>query len=64
MSQETIDLPVPQDVGRINGNDPRELRYWTNEFGVDERTLITAIEQVGPWASVIRRHLRTNHGRG
>lgn len=65
MRQELFDRPgTPQDLGRINANDPREVRYWTNELGVDERTLKTAVEQVGPWAAVIRQHLRSNHGRG
>lgn len=53
-----------EDAGRINANDPREIRYWTDELGVDERTLRAAVEQVGPFAAVIRRHLRSNHGRG
>jgi hypothetical protein len=63
MSQE-VHKPQRPEAGRINANDPREVRFWTDELGVDERTLKTAVEQVGPWAEVIRRHLRSNHGRG
>ena len=64
MSPEAIERSAPQDAARINADDPREVRYWTTELGVDERTLRAAVEQVGPWAAVIRQHLRSNHGRG
>jgi hypothetical protein len=40
----------PQDPHRVNLNDERELRYWTQKFDVSPEQLREAVQQVGPMA--------------
>jgi len=47
----------PQDRSRINVNEPWELRYWTNELGVDEERLRKTVQKVGPSAEAVRKEL-------
>lgn len=36
-----------QDRSRINMNEPHEVSYWTDKFGVTEEELQKAIERTG-----------------
>ena len=36
-----------QDRSRINMNEPHEVSYWTEKFGVTEEELQKAIERTG-----------------
>ncbi|TDP00249.1 MULTISPECIES: DUF3606 domain-containing protein [unclassified Flavobacterium] len=36
-----------QDRSRINMNEPHEVRYWTDKFGVTKEELQKAIERTG-----------------
>jgi hypothetical protein len=47
-----------QDRNRINVNQDHELRYWTKELGVDEKTLRDAVARVGPMVNDVRSALR------
>ncbi|MEA3060574.1 MAG: hypothetical protein QOJ94_355 [Sphingomonadales bacterium] len=48
----------PQDRSRVNVNEPWELRYWTQHFGVSEQQLRNAVSQVGVSRDAVERHLR------
>ncbi len=55
-------LRDPKDHGpkageRIDINDPASLARWSAELGVDEYDLRGAIQDVGPDAEAVRRHL-------
>ncbi len=39
-------------------SDPEEVQYWAQRFGVSERQLRTAIDQVGDAAPTVERWLR------
>lgn len=47
----------PQDRTRINVNQPHELRYWSQKLGVTEEELRNAVQQAGPMADKVERHL-------
>ena len=47
----------PQDATRINVHESWELKYWTEELGVTEQELRDAVQQVGPMAKDVRKHL-------
>ncbi|MDQ7958904.1 MAG: DUF3606 domain-containing protein [Rhodocyclaceae bacterium] len=46
-----------QDRSRINVNEPHEVRYWTQRFGVSEQALRMAVEQVGVSVEAVASHL-------
>ena len=48
----------PQDRSRVNVNEPWELRYWTQHFGVTEAQLRAAVSAVGVSRDAVERHLR------
>lgn len=47
-----------QDRARVNVNEPHEVRYWTEKFGVSEEDLIQAVTVVGVSADEVERYLR------
>ncbi|WP_297514804.1 DUF3606 domain-containing protein [uncultured Caulobacter sp.] len=47
----------PQDAARINVHEAYEVRYWTQELGVTEEILKTAVDHVGPSAEKVREYL-------
>lgn len=57
MSDSTQDRG-PADRNRINVEQKHELQYWTKELGVDEETLRSAVQRVGPMVSDVRSALR------
>jgi hypothetical protein len=46
-----------QDRSRININEPHEVRYWTERFGVSEIALRQAVAEVGVAADAVSQHL-------
>lgn len=46
-----------QDRVRINVNEPHEVRYWGQRFGVSEDELRAAVATIGPMADAVRQHL-------
>lgn len=47
----------PADRSRINVNEERELRWWTQTLGVSAAELREAVKAVGTSASAVRKHL-------
>lgn len=47
-----------QDRARVNVNEPHEVRYWTEKFGVSEEDLIQAVSIVGVSADEVGRYLK------
>jgi hypothetical protein len=45
------------DRSRINVNEPWEVRFWCERFGVTPAELKKAVEEVGVLAADVRRHL-------
>ena len=48
----------PQDASRVNVNEPWELRYWTQKFGVTAEKLRTAVKAVGPMVKDVETQLK------
>lgn len=46
-----------RDSTRIKISQERELRYWTQELGVDEEALKEAVQAVGPMVDDVMLHL-------
>lgn len=46
------------DRSRINVNEEHELRYWTQELGVNAEQLREAVKAVGTSAKAVREHLK------
>jgi len=46
-----------QDRSRVNVNEPHEVRYWTERFGVSEDALRRAVAEVGVSVDAIAQHL-------
>lgn len=46
-----------QDRARVNVNEPHEVRYWTEKFGVSEEDLIQAVGVVGVGADKVGEYL-------
>jgi hypothetical protein len=45
---------------RININRSDDVVRWTQELGVDERTLRQAVKECGPSLAAVQRHLQTS----
>lgn len=52
------DLRGGQDRQRINVNQPHEVRYWTEKFGVPEDVLKQAVKKAGDRAEAVERELK------
>ena len=48
-----------QDRGRINLDQPYELRDWAKKFGVSKEELVGTVRKVGNRASDVEAHLNT-----
>lgn len=46
-----------QDRIRINIHEEHEVRYWTQELGVNREQLEQAVKAVGVMAADVRKHL-------
>lgn len=47
----------PADRARINVHEDHEVRYWTQELGVNREQLEQAVKAVGVMAADVRKHL-------
>src|SRR5262245_9971144 len=52
----------PQDAKRIDVSEDWELRYWTQELGVDDQKLRESVKRICPMADDVRPALRRNQG--
>ena len=52
--------PAANQGPTININEPSEVRYWTERFGVSEDELRRAVEQVGNSVDEVEKRLRPN----
>lgn len=59
MSDKLQDRGSP-DRKRIALGEEREVRYWTERFGVSEDELHRAVEQVGNSVDEVEKRLRPN----
>lgn len=50
----------PHDSGRIDVNDPVEVRNWTKALGVSAVELKEAVEKVGTSAKAVKKYLNVN----
>jgi len=48
---------APQDASRINLNEPYEVKYWTNKFGISTDELRKVIEEVGDSVRAVKAYL-------
>lgn len=46
------------DTRRIDVREPGEIEYWAKSFGVDEGTILVAIDKVGTQAARVRQFIR------
>lgn len=48
----------PQDSSRINVNEPYELRYWSEKFGISADELREAVRKFGTGVEKVRENLK------
>jgi 3-oxoacyl-[acyl-carrier-protein] synthase III len=46
-----------QDRSKINMHEPHEVKYWTEELGVDKDQLQKLVDKVGNSAAAVREEL-------
>jgi hypothetical protein len=51
-----------QDRKRISLREDYEVRYWTERLGVSREELARAVEDVGPNADDVAKHIRSLRG--
>ena len=54
---DNLKITQPLDAKRINLNEPYEVNYWTNKFGVSETQLKAAVAAVGTYADDVKKKL-------
>lgn len=47
-----------QDDTRINVNQPHEVVYWTDKFGISKETLLEAVKAAGVMVADVRAWLK------
>jgi hypothetical protein len=50
----------PSDPGRINPNDPVEIRYWCQQLGCTDEQLNQALTKVGDHVAAVREYLESS----
>lgn len=48
----------PADRSRVNVNEPHEIAWWTQKFGVSEQQLREAVKKAGVSAKDVQKLLR------
>lgn len=48
----------PQDRSRVNVNEPHEIAWWTQKFGVSEQQLREAVKKAGVSAKDVETLLK------
>ena len=61
MTDNTADRG-PEDRSRISLSQDYEVRYWSQRFGIDEKALREAVEDVGPSVQDVEQYLATRQG--
>ena len=61
MTDNTADRG-PQDRSRISLEQDHEVRYWSQRFGIDEKALREAVEDVGPSVQDVEQYLANRQG--
>ncbi|HET6631608.1 MAG TPA: DUF3606 domain-containing protein [Rhodanobacteraceae bacterium] len=51
------DSQVSVDATRVDLDEPWQVDYWSETFGVSEAQLRSAVDEVGPSPAEVRRHL-------
>ena len=46
-----------QDRSKVNMHEPHEVKYWTEELGVDKDQLQKLVDKVGNSANAVRKEL-------
>jgi hypothetical protein len=49
-----------QEPERISLDQPHEVRYWAEQFGMTAEELCSAVEAAGPMVKDVRRRLAAN----
>lgn len=52
------------DRQRINVDQPYEVKYWSEKLGVSPEELRRAVNDVGPMAGAVERHIRGRSAKG
>lgn len=47
----------PEDLTKININQPWEIAYWTKELGISEKKLKSLVNKVGPEVNNVKAEL-------
>ena len=50
---------VSPDRSKINMHEPREVKYWAKELGVNKEQLQQVVDKVGNAAAAVRKELAT-----
>jgi hypothetical protein len=61
MTDNTADRG-PEDRSRISLSQDFEVRYWSQRFGIDEKALREAVEDVGPSVQDVEQYLANRQG--
>lgn len=61
MTDNTADRG-PEDRSRISLSQDFEVRYWSQRFGIDEKALREAVEDVGPSVQDVEQYLASRQG--
>ncbi len=61
MTDNTADRG-PEDRSRISLSQDYEVRYWSQRFGIDEKALREAVEDVGPSVQDVEQYLASRQG--
>jgi Protein of unknown function (DUF3606) len=62
----SVNLPKERDYGdktRIDTNQPYQVAYWKERFGVTEQELSDAIRAAGGFAKKVEAYLKSKHAR-
>ncbi|GAB2912889.1 hypothetical protein GCM10027093_59010 [Paraburkholderia jirisanensis] len=54
---DNLKIKQPQDPKQVNVNEPWELNYWSNKWGVTHSQLKDAVKAVGPHVDAVRVRL-------
>ncbi|MCG8422210.1 MAG: DUF3606 domain-containing protein [Proteobacteria bacterium] len=55
---DDLKIKRPHDATKVNVNQPHEVRYWCDKWGITERQLRDAVAAVGVYVDEIVKYLR------
>jgi 3-oxoacyl-[acyl-carrier-protein] synthase III len=56
---DSLKKRVSPDRSKINMHEPREVKYWAKELGVNKERLQQVVDKVGNAAAAVRKELAT-----